>query len=67
MKIFKRNRKKKVSRNTLEIKYTELLERHNKYLEKQIDSTSELDYYKKLCEEQRKEIKELKKEIANGK
>ena len=66
MKIFKKN-KKKVSKNTLEIKYTELLERHNKYLEKQIDSTSELDYYKKLCEEQRKEIKELKKEIANGK
>ena len=62
MKIFKKS-KKKVSRNTLEIKYMELLERHNKYLEKQIDRSEELNHYKELCETQQKEIKELKKEI----
>lgn len=62
MKIFKKS-KKKVSKNTLEIKYTELLERHNKYLEKQIDCSEELKHYKELCETQQKEIKELKKEI----
>lgn len=67
MKLFKKS-KKKVSRNTLEIKYTELLERHNKYLEKQIDRSEELNHYKELCESQQKEIKELRKEVAkNGK
>lgn len=67
MKLFKK-RKKKVSRNTLEIKYIELLERHNKYLEKQIDYSEEINHYKELCENQQKEIKELRKEVAkNGK
>ena len=49
MKLFKK-RKKKVSRNTLEIKYIELLERHNKYLEKQIDYSEEINYYKEMYE-----------------
>lgn len=62
MKLFKR-KKKNIYRNTLEIKYAELLERHNKYLEKQIDHSEELNHYKSLCEAQQKEIKELKKEI----
>ncbi len=63
MRIF--NKKEK---NTFEIKYYELLEKYTQILEQKNNENEEFNHYKKLCEEQRIEIKKLKRgEIKNGK
>lgn len=62
---FRENMQLRKERNTFENKYYTTQEKYVALLESKVDQTAELEKYKDLCIEQKKQIREQKSTIAD--
>ncbi len=67
LKNFCENRKLLRERNTFENKYNTLLDKYANEMERKLDLATDLQHYRELCLQQRRQIRLLKIELSEYK